>query len=182
MEYLITARVQSLLDSGQITINDFEPQFLGKDNYRFRAGQFEHKGKVVQQIALGPMEYAKCLSLEYFSFPTTIIGDISQISDNALDGIILNKSDYIDRKFEGCLRLGIFNMSSNIVKLNRGDAIGKIYFYQACNEEMLGCFDSVIEHTPCMKVLEDRFKHRATTTDFEKSNRNLIPNAGEHWF
>ena len=182
MEYLITARIQSMLDSGQITINNFEPDFLGKDCYRFRAGRFEYRGQVVDRVELRPLEYAKCLSLEYFSLPPTVVGDISQISDNALDGIILNKSDYIDRTFEGTLRLGVFNMSDNVITLNAGDAIGKIYFYIACNSQMLGCFDKSIDQTPRMKILEHRFKHRSQVDDFEKSNRNLTPQGGEQWF
>ena len=178
MQYLMTRQIQALLDNGNISIENFSPTLLEKDHYRFRAYEFKHNGQIYDSITLNPHEYVLCLSYERFKTSGIVIGDISQISDNALAGLVLNKSDYVDRRFKGRLRLGLYNMSSSPIQLSRGSVVGKVYFYKVCDIDWCGCFDTQIDPQAPKTLLEKRFEHRANSDEFESP----ILGAGKQWY
>jgi len=177
MEYLMTSQIQMLVDNGNIHIEGMDQQLLERDHYRFRAKGFKVHDSIVPAVTLKPLEYVLCLSYERFKTSGIVVGDISQISDNALAGLILNKSDYVDRRFAGRLRLGLFNMTNRDISLKKGDVIGKIYFYKVCDADWCGCFDTKIDHAGRKTSLDRRFEHRATTDDIEEPMNDF----GKQW-
>lgn len=178
MQYLVTRQIQELIDKGDIRIEDFDQKLLEKDHYRFRAFNYKYKGEVYDSIELGPQEYTVCLSFERFELPGNVVGDISQISNNALAGLIVNKSDYMDRCYEGRLRIGLFNMSENPITLANKMVVGKVYFYKIGNVGCFGAFDQKIDPSAPKTMLEKRLEHRAKSDDIEAP----ILGAGNQWY
>ncbi|WP_190275292.1 dCTP deaminase domain-containing protein [Pseudodesulfovibrio mercurii] len=137
MDLLTKTNIKILATRDYEMITHFEESNLHSVFYHFRIGDFifNDKNREMQSITLQPQESVAVISFERFNIPDNIIVSISTKSTLNLKKVVMFASAYIDPLFEGRLEVLLLNTSQNTISLNKGDILGKLYFYRFNNND-----------------------------------------------
>ena len=128
-------------NSKYLEIEDFDESNLQHTSYYFRLGlnytSFDEDGNKVKLeiknkksgVVIKPNEYIIVESIEFFSLSDKVKGTMGSLSEMIMKGLQINYSPFIDPLYKGWLCIGIKNLLAKEIKLNYGDNIGKVSFY-----------------------------------------------------
>jgi deoxycytidine triphosphate deaminase len=171
MFLLNNEQIQSYVEDSHnnyLNILNFERRMLQHTFYYFRLGveiKLEYQGQSItyalnkenRYLTLKPNEYAVIETYETFIMSDKVFGMFGQWSDFIDLGLEMVNSPFIDPLFSGRLKLGIWNHSKKIAKLEIGQPIGKVAFFDISDTNPIRVLTG--------SIIEQRFNRRVPLRD-----------------
>ncbi len=129
MSVLSDNEILDMINEGNLISKDFSLSSLTPNGYDVRIGSIKLLEKVEEHIEVPAGSGFYVSSMEYFSFPDTVMGEIWIRSSYSRKGII-GSFGAIDAGFSGNLTLYFYNASSSPIELHSGDRIAQVVFHR----------------------------------------------------
>lgn len=142
---------------GHLKIEPYEIKYHINNFYYFRIGALKEGDKVIaieKEFTLSPNDFQRVWSMERFEFSDRVFALFGNLSAMVEKGVQLVHSPSIDPGFKGSLALGIKNNSDKPVKIQLGERIGKIIFFD-CADTFINV-EQFVENVLKDKELEER--------------------------
>ena len=129
MSVLSDNEILDMIKEGNLISKDFSLSSLTPNGYDIRIGSIRLGKRVEEHIEAPAGSGFYVSSLEYFSFPDTVMGEIWIRSSYSRKGVI-GSFGAIDAGFSGNLTLYFFNAGSSPIELNSGDRVAQVVFHR----------------------------------------------------
>ncbi len=137
MTVLSDGEILDLVDRGFLIKEGFSAKSLTPNGYDVRIGKVMYDGMTMETCTISASSSFYASSIEYFSLPDDIMGEIWIRSSYSRKGII-GSFGAIDAGFVGNLTFFFLNAGAAQVELKSGDRIAQIVFHKLSDKAALG--------------------------------------------